>query len=328
MSRIIVALAISSATTVILASQAPPAAAPSSRSSLASPAAAASRAQFLEMFARGYFPGRSGQVMVVPRQGDIITRDEPDILYMHGSPWPYDTSIPLFFVGRNIRAGSYTVPAAQQDVAVTVASILGAVLSPAASGRVLPIVRPGVPPPRAVLILILDGMRPDYFSRFAKELPTLSGLRARGASFTRARLNMLPSNTAVGHATIATGADPRVHGITGNNLYERTRKGRHDMFDGWDPRDLACPTLADVWQLQTGGRAIVVAQGSSVPASTALGGHGACQVSGTKVTHAGYDERSGKWLTNIGLLHAASHDRRARRANPLATGRHVDGTQD
>lgn len=299
MSRIIVALAISSATTVILASQAPPAAAPSSRSSLASPAAAASRAQFLEMFARGYFPGRSGQVMVVPQQGDIITRDEPDIRYMHGSPWPYDTSIPLFFVGKNIRAGSYTVPAAQQDVAVTVASILGAVLSPAASGRVLPIVRPGVPPPRAVLILVLDGMRPDYFSRFAKELPTLSGLRARGASFTRARLNMLPSNTAVGHATIATGADPRVHGITGNNLYERTRKGRHDMFGGWDPRDLACPTLADVWQLQTGGRAIIVAQGSSVPASTALGGHGACQVSGTKVTHAGYDERSGKWLTNM-----------------------------
>ena len=86
MSRIIVALAISSATTVILASQAPPAAAPSSRSSLASPAVAASRAQFLEMFARGICPGRSGQVMVVPRQGDIITRDEPGILYMHGSP--------------------------------------------------------------------------------------------------------------------------------------------------------------------------------------------------------------------------------------------------
>jgi hypothetical protein len=144
MSRIIVALAIGSAATVILASQAPPPTGPTPRSSLPSPAAAASRTQFLEMFARGYFPGRSGQVMVVPRQGDIITRDEPDIRYMHGSPWPYDTSIPLFFVGKNIRPGSYTVPAAQQDVAVTVASILGAVLSPAASGRVLPIVRPGV----------------------------------------------------------------------------------------------------------------------------------------------------------------------------------------
>ncbi len=148
-----------------------------------------------------------------------------------------------------------------------------------------------------VLIVVLDGMRADYFSRYAKEMPVLSALRARGAAFTRARLNMLPSNTAVGHATIATGADPRVHGITGNNLYEQARKARHDMFDGWDPRDFACPTLADVWQLQTAGRAIIVAQGSSVPSSTALGGHGGCQVSGTKVTHAGYDERSGKWMT-------------------------------
>jgi hypothetical protein len=249
------------------------------------------------MFARGYFPGRSGQVMVVPQQGDIITRDEPDIRYMHGSPWPYDTSIPMFFVGKNIHPGSYAVPAAQQDVAATLGSILGAVLPRTVSGRVLPIVRPGVPRPRAIMILVLDGMRPDYLTRYAKEMPTLSALRARGAWFTHARLNILPSNTAVGHATLATGADPQAHGVTGNNLYERTAKARHDMFEGWNPSDLAAPTLGDVWIRQTGGQAIVIAQGSSVPASTALAGHGACQLNGSKVTHAGYDERSGKWMT-------------------------------
>ena len=31
------------------------------------------REQWLAMFARGYFPGRSGQVFVVPKEGDIIT---------------------------------------------------------------------------------------------------------------------------------------------------------------------------------------------------------------------------------------------------------------
>ena len=291
------ALALATAVTVVVASQAPPAPTPAPRSSPAGATATALRAQFLDRFARAYFPGRTGQVMVVPRQGDIITRDEPDIRYMHGSPWPYDTSIPLFFVGKNIRPGFYAVAAAQQDVAVTIASILGAVVAPTVSGRVLPIVRPGIVPPRAVLLVVLDGMRVDYFSRYAKEIPTLSGLRSRSAWFTRAQVNVLPTNTAVGHATIATGADPRVHGITGNNLYERSRKARHDMLDGWDPGDLVSPTLADVWQLQTGGRAIVIAQGSSVPSSTALAGHGACQLNGTKVTHAGYDERSGKWMT-------------------------------
>src|SRR5215210_6715848 len=48
--------------------------------------AAATRTQFLQRFARAYFPGRTGQILVVPREGDIITRQEPDLLYMHGSP--------------------------------------------------------------------------------------------------------------------------------------------------------------------------------------------------------------------------------------------------
>ena len=298
MARIIVALFLAAAAVGTVSTQTPAASTSPSRSAPVATTATATRAQFLGMFARGYYPGRSGQVMVVPQQGDIITRDEPDIRYMHGSPWPYDTSIPLFFVGKSIRPGSYPVPAAQQDVAATVGAILGAVLPPTVSGRVLPIVRPGVPQPRAVMILVLDGMRLDYFSRYAKEMPTLTALRARSAWFTRARLNMMPSNTAVGHATIATGADPRVHGITGNNLYERTRKARHDMFEGWNPADLVAPTLGDVWLRQTGGRAIVVAQGTSVPSSTALAGHGACQLNGSKITHAGYDEGSGKWMTN------------------------------
>ena len=259
---------------------------------------AARQTQFLEMFARGYFPGRNGQVMVVPREGDIITRDEPDILYMHGSPWPYDTAIPMFFVGAAVRPGTYSSPAVQQDVAVTIASVLQATMPPTVTGRVRPIVRPGAKAPRAVFILVLDGMRVDYFSRYAKELPTLSGLRPRSAWFTAARVNALPTNTAVGHSTIATGTDPRVHGITGNNLYDSTRKARHDMLVGYNPRDLVVPTLADVWQLQTIGRAIVIGQGSSTPSSTGLAGHGACQLSGSKVTHSGYDERTGRWRTN------------------------------
>jgi len=31
------------------------------------------RTTFLDMFARAYFPGRSGQIMVVPREGEILT---------------------------------------------------------------------------------------------------------------------------------------------------------------------------------------------------------------------------------------------------------------
>src|SRR5690242_16918958 len=68
-------------------------------------AAPATRQRFLEMWARSYFPGRTGQLLVVPREGDFITRPDPNVTYMHGSPWPYDVSIPLMFAGPAVKSG-------------------------------------------------------------------------------------------------------------------------------------------------------------------------------------------------------------------------------
>ena len=202
------------------------------------------RAQFLDMFARAYFPGRIGQILIVPREGDIITSRDPEVPYMHGSPWGYDVEIPMLFAGAAIRPGTYAVRAGQQDVAVTIAAAFGAAMPPASTGRALPILTPRAPRPRAVLLVVLDGMRSDYFDRYAAEMPAFSKLRRASAWFTHARVNYLPSNTAVGHSTISTGADPRVHGITGNNLYDRVNHTRRDAFEGWRPQDLMALTLA------------------------------------------------------------------------------------
>jgi len=68
------------------------------RTASAGAADLAARQRFLEMFARAYFPGRTGQLLLVPRKGDFITRSDPDYTYMHASPWWYDVSIPLMFV--------------------------------------------------------------------------------------------------------------------------------------------------------------------------------------------------------------------------------------
>src|ERR1043166_2753202 len=73
------------------------------------------RQHFLEMFARSYFPGRTGQLLIVPRKGDIITRPDPNVAFMHGSPRPYDAAIPLMLVGSAVKAGVYSIPAAQQS---------------------------------------------------------------------------------------------------------------------------------------------------------------------------------------------------------------------
>ena len=72
------------------------------------------------MFARGYFPGRSGQVFVVPSEGEVITERDPLYQFMHGSPWDYDTHIPILFYGAPfISKGERNEPVSQQDIAPT-----------------------------------------------------------------------------------------------------------------------------------------------------------------------------------------------------------------
>jgi hypothetical protein len=63
---------------------------PSSATRVAKPAdaTAAARRRFLNMFVRANFPGRSGQLFIVPREGEVLTRPDPDVASMHGSPWP------------------------------------------------------------------------------------------------------------------------------------------------------------------------------------------------------------------------------------------------
>ena len=254
--------------------------------------------QILTMFARNYVPGRSGQLFVVAREGEVVTRDEATAMYMHGSPWPYDTNIPIFFAGPQVTPGVHAVAARQQDVAVTLAAALGVSMPSTATGRVLPVLRANAPRPRAVFVLVLDGMRIDYFTRYASQIPTLSALRKRAAWFSNARIDYLPTATGAGHASISTGTEPRFHGITGNNLYDRAKRARYETLTGFHPRDLLALTLSDVWQVSTGGRAIVVAQGSSAHAAVSLAGHGACQVGGSRVFLSGYDQIKGVWRSN------------------------------
>ena len=258
----------------------------------------AARQHFLEMFARAYYPGRTGQLLIVPREGDFITRPEPNYAYMHGSPWVYDVSIPIMFAGPAVRTGVYSIPAVQQDVAPTLAAALGVQMPPTATGHVLPVLRTGFARPRVVVLIVMDGMRRDYFDRYAAFMPTLTAIRQHSAWFNHARVNFLPTNTAVGHSTISTGTDPRVHGITGVSVYDRTHRQRHDMFARAMPQDLMALTLADVWQLATAGRSIILAQGSIDRAATPLAGHGACQLNGTPVVLASYDQQTGNWTTN------------------------------
>lgn len=258
------------------------------------------RPEFLKMFARAYFPGRSGQIMLVPREGEFVTRNDPAYRFMHGSPWNYDARVPLLLFGPPyIRRGIYSAIAIHQDIAPTLAALLGLPLPPTVTGRSLQkalVSSAGRPP--VILVIVLDAMRLDYFDRHHAILPTLTRLRQEGAWFSNARVNYLPTATALGHATIGTGTDPRVHGIVVNSAFDRISGQPQDPYPDMSARNLMMLSLADLWNLETEGRAVIISQGSIFYAAGGLAGHGACLLNGRPTILASYNRATGGWETN------------------------------
>jgi predicted AlkP superfamily pyrophosphatase or phosphodiesterase len=258
------------------------------------------RQRWLEMFARGYFPGRSGQVFVVPREGDVITERDPLYNFMHGSPWAYDSHIPILFYGQPfITKGQFKEAVSQQDIAPTLGAIIGAAPAQTYTGRVQrQALASTAEKPRIVMLIVLDAMRADYFDTHADVMPTLSRMRREGAWFGAAQATSLPTVTGVGHATIGTGTDPRFHGITVNNIFSRLTGRIQQAYDALDPRELMALTLADIWNLETDGKAVIIGQGGAIRATAGLVGRGACLVNGRKVIAASYSTRDAGWETN------------------------------
>ena len=273
---------------------------PAAAESRASSATPDLRQQWLDMFARGYFPGRSGQVFVVPKETWFVTSREPLYAFMHGSPWEYDTHIPVLFYGAPfIKSGEFSIAAKQQDVAPTVGALIGAPMIPTYTGRVLnEAIADGSPRPRIVTVFVFDAMRADYFAKHASEMPTLTRMRKEGAWFSNAHTVVLPTVTGVGHANIGTGSEPRYHGIVVNTLFNRTTGKQQEAYFELDTRELKALTLADTWNLTTDGKAVIIGQGGAIRAVAGLVGQGSCLISGKKIVAASYAGPDGGWETN------------------------------
>jgi predicted AlkP superfamily pyrophosphatase or phosphodiesterase len=86
--------------------------------------------------AYGYYPGRSGDLIVVPKPSWILElRADPDATE-HGTMYSYDRRVPLFLLGNGIRRGHFSARVSPADVAPTLAFLAGVPL-PSAEGRVL-----------------------------------------------------------------------------------------------------------------------------------------------------------------------------------------------
>lgn len=88
-----------------------------------------------EAVRKSYYWGRSGELFVMPRPGHIFISESTGTTT--GSPYNYDTQVPLIIFGGGVQVGRYGQSASPADIAPTIASILGIEAPSLSSGRVL-----------------------------------------------------------------------------------------------------------------------------------------------------------------------------------------------
>jgi arylsulfatase A-like enzyme len=171
------------------------------------------------------------------------------------------------------------------------------------------------------LLLVLDGLRPDYVT--PEVMPNLHALGQRGTVFTNHHA-VYPTVTRVNSSSMSTGSYPERHGILGNSVFfPRVEPGRFldtgqrsDLERIQNDQDgvlLTAATLGEV--LQAHGRKML-AVGAGTTGSVFLLNH---KVSGGAILHTDYalpESLHKRVLTELGPPPGEAHpnDPRNRRA--------------
>lgn len=160
--------------------------------------------------------------------------------------------------------------------------------------------------PRLVLLVVIDQFRADYLDRFLPRFGPdgFKRLLGDGTLFTGCAYSYAFTETAPGHATIATGTTPDRHGVVANEWWDaalgRTTEAIEDpeapLFGppgttGASPRRLLVETIGDVLRRETKGAAkvwAVAGKDRSAIFSAGLRPSGAVW----------YDKRNGRMVTS------------------------------
>lgn len=165
--------------------------------------------------------------------------------------------------------------------------------------------------PRLVLLIAVDQMRADYLERFAPLLTQgLARLLREGIVFTDTHQFHAATETAPGHATLATGVFPSRHGIIANSWFDKETGAEayccgdpdHDV----SPRNMLVPTLGDLLKAAWPQSRVFSASGKD-RAAILMGGHEAdgawwySRATGSWVTSTYYGNRDSQpsWLDSF-----------------------------
>jgi len=86
--------------------------------------------------------------------------------------------------------------------------------------------KPTTPKPKLILQITVDQLRGDLPDKFMKNMGQggFRWLKENGIWYKNAHYNYTNTETVVGHTTLATGANPSIHGMVSNVWYDRSKK--------------------------------------------------------------------------------------------------------
>ena len=100
-------------------------------------------------------------------------------------------------------------------------------------------------PSPIVLMISIDGLRPDYVTAADKhglKIPALRRFVSEGA-FAEGVEGVIPTVTFPSHTTLITGVWPAKHGILANTIFDPLRTGQSAWY--WYAEDIRVPTIWD-----------------------------------------------------------------------------------
>lgn len=161
--------------------------------------------------------------------------------------------------------------------------------------------------PKLIVGIVVDQMRPDYLYRFYNRYGAGGFKRLMNEGFVceNTFIPYVPTYTAPGHTCVYTGSVPALHGIVGNNWYDKEKKkvvyctddssvtavGSRSAAGEMSPRNLWATTIGDELRLSTNFRSKTI--------GIALKDRGAILPAGHSANAAyWFDNASGGWITS------------------------------
>jgi predicted AlkP superfamily pyrophosphatase or phosphodiesterase len=183
---------------------------------------------------------------------------------------------------------------------------------------------PNVERPKLVVGIIVDQMRQEYLYRYYDKFGEggFKRLMNQGFMLQNAHYNYVPTVTAAGHASVYTGTTPAIHGIIGNDWFDKNLRKRiycvdDDNFntvgsttikDGKkSPKNMLTTTITDELRMATQKRSKVVGislkdRGSILPAGHTGDAYWFDTATGNIITSTYYKTDLPAWVQKFNAL--------------------------